>query len=73
MRYQDLVASKTGTTDLAGGNLVVAFDPEIGRPIVISVLGSTEDGRFTDMEKLVSKTLSSHRDKSDKHYYRQED
>ena len=52
-----LIASKTGYTDLAGGNLVVAFDPEIGRPIIISVLGSTEDGRFQDMGALVNASL----------------
>jgi D-alanyl-D-alanine carboxypeptidase (penicillin-binding protein 5/6) len=52
-----MLASKTGFTDLAGGNLVVAFDPEIGRPIIISVLGSTETGRFEDMEKLVNASL----------------
>ena len=51
--------SKTGFTDIAGGNLVIAFDPELGRPIVISVLGSTADGRFMDMEKLVHATLVS--------------
>ncbi|MDQ3089542.1 MAG: hypothetical protein M3Q24_00095 [bacterium] len=50
-------ASKTGFTDIAGGNLVVAFDPELGRPIIISVLGSTQDDRFLDMKKLIEKTL----------------
>jgi len=54
-----LIASKTGYTDLAGGNLVIAFDPEIGRPIIISVLGSTEDGRFEDVSKLVAASLES--------------
>jgi D-alanyl-D-alanine carboxypeptidase (penicillin-binding protein 5/6) len=49
-----VIASKTGYTDLAGGNLALAFDPELGHPIVISVLGSTETGRFEDMLKLVS-------------------
>lgn len=52
-----LLASKTGYTDIGGGNLVVAFDPELGRPIVISVLGSTEEGRFEDMQKLIDATL----------------
>lgn len=49
--------SKTGFTDLAGGNLVVAFDPELGRPIIISILGSTEVDRFKDMIKLVEASL----------------
>lgn len=52
-----LFASKTGFTDLAGGNLVVAFDPSLGKPIIITVLGSTQEGRFEDMETLVNKTL----------------
>ncbi len=52
-----LIASKTGYTDLAGGNLVIAFDAGFGHPIIIAVLGSTMDGRFTDVEKLVWATL----------------
>src|SRR3989344_1659267 len=54
-----LMASKTGYTDLAGGNLVIAFDAGFNRPIIISVLGSTMDGRFTDAEKLVCATLEA--------------
>ncbi|MSU55390.1 MAG: D-alanyl-D-alanine carboxypeptidase [Candidatus Taylorbacteria bacterium] len=52
-----LLGSKTGYTDLAGGNLVIAFDAGIDHPIVVSVLGSTEKGRFEDVEKLVWTTL----------------
>jgi len=48
-----LIASKTGFTDTAGGNLVFIFDPELGRPIIVSILGSTEKGRFEDAQKLV--------------------
>jgi len=51
-----VLMSKTGYTDLAGGNLVVTFDEEIGHPIVIVVLGSTYDGRFSDMVALASST-----------------
>lgn len=54
-----VVASKTGYTDLAGGNLIVAFDPEVGRPIIISILGSTETGRFDDMMVLVQASMES--------------
>ena len=54
-----LLASKTGYTDLAGGNLVVAFNAGFGHPMVISVLGSTEKDRFTDVEKLVWATLDA--------------
>jgi len=54
-----LLASKTGFTDLAGGNLVVAFDAGMMHPIIISVLGSSVDGRFSDMDKLVWASLKS--------------
>ena len=49
-----LVGAKTGYTDLAGGNLVAVFDIEVGHPIVLVVLGSTEDGRFSDMKMLIN-------------------
>lgn len=52
-----LIASKTGYTDLAGGNLAVIFDIEIGHPIVAVVLGSSYHGRFDDMQKIVQATL----------------
>ena len=45
-------ASKTGYTEMAGGNLGVVVDISIGRPVVIIVLGSTKDGRFRDMSIL---------------------
>lgn len=52
-----ILASKTGYTDLAGGNLVIAYDAGLGRPIVITVLGSTQEGRFDDTLKLVNASL----------------
>jgi D-alanyl-D-alanine carboxypeptidase len=52
----DVIASKTGYTVLAGGNLALAFDPGLNEPIIIVLLGSTENGRFTDMLKLASST-----------------
>lgn len=48
-----LLISKTGFTDIAGGNLAIVFEKEPLHPIVVVVLGSTEDARFTDMSKLV--------------------
>jgi len=54
-----LIASKTGFTDLAGGNLVIAFDAGVNHPIYIAVLGSTIDGRFTDVEALIEKSLEA--------------
>jgi D-alanyl-D-alanine carboxypeptidase len=49
-----LIGAKTGYTDLAGGNLVAAFDLEVGHPIIIAVLGSTRDGRFEDVKTLIN-------------------
>lgn len=52
-----LIAGKTGYTDLAGGNLVVAFDAGMNDSTIAVVLGSTKEGRFTDIEQLVRATL----------------
>jgi len=49
-----LVMGKTGSTELAGGNLAVIFDVGPARPIVAVVLHSTQEGRFEDMKKLVA-------------------
>ena len=54
-KISGLLASKTGFTDLAGGNLFVAFDVGIDQPIIITVLGSTLEGRFRDVEILSNK------------------
>jgi len=58
-RIPELIASKTGFTDLAGGNLLIAFDAGIEHPIIIAVLGSTEKERFADVEALVAAALLS--------------
>lgn len=50
-----LIGAKTGYTDLAGGNLVAAFDVEVGHPLIVAVLGSTRDGRFADVTLLIQK------------------
>lgn len=47
---------KTGLTDLAGGNLAIAYDAGENHPVVVVVLGSTQDGRFSDVMKLVETT-----------------
>jgi len=54
-----IIAGKTGYSDLAGGNLAVVFDANLQHPIVVVVLGSSFEGRFVDVEKLVEATLSS--------------
>jgi len=50
----NLLGSKTGYTDLAGGNLTIAFDAGFNRPIIITVLGSTRDERFSDVLRLMN-------------------
>ncbi len=47
----DMVASKTGYTPLANGNLTVAINIQ-GHKYGIAVLGSTQSGRFTDVQKI---------------------
>lgn len=53
----NLIGSKTGFTDLAGGNLAVVIDPSLNDPIAIVVLGSSRDGRFKDVKKLSDSVL----------------
>lgn len=53
-----LLGSKTGYTDLAGGNLAIVANLGLNRPIAIVVLGSSEEGRFTDTKKLIGATLN---------------
>ncbi|MEK7063430.1 MAG: hypothetical protein AAB955_01920, partial [Patescibacteria group bacterium] len=43
------ILSKTGYTDLAGGNLAVVFEPFPGHPISVAILGSSKEGRDQDM------------------------
>lgn len=54
-----LIAGKTGYTELAGGNLAVVFDAGLNHPVIIVVLGSTQDGRFQDVIALASSTINS--------------
>jgi D-alanyl-D-alanine carboxypeptidase len=44
-----ILGSKTGYTELAGGNLGVVFDAGMGHTIVIVVLNSSREGRFSDV------------------------
>ncbi|MBI3074603.1 MAG: D-alanyl-D-alanine carboxypeptidase [Parcubacteria group bacterium] len=53
-----LVASKTGFTDLAGGNLAIIFEAGPMYPVAVVVLGSSVEGRFNDVAHLVSATLA---------------
>lgn len=53
-RIPNLLFSKTGSTELAGGNLSIIFKDKREHIIAITVLGSTPLGRFTDMEKIIT-------------------
>jgi len=52
----NLIASKTGYTNTAGGNLAVVYDSGLNHPVIIVVLGSTRDGRFKDVIHLINAT-----------------
>ena len=52
-----LVGGKTGFTDLAGGNLAIVFDTGMGRYVAVVVLGSSKEGRFSDVLKLVGMVI----------------
>jgi D-alanyl-D-alanine carboxypeptidase len=54
-----LLASKTGYTELAGGNLAIAFDAGLNHPVIVVVLGSTFDNRFTDVLALTERARKS--------------
>jgi D-alanyl-D-alanine carboxypeptidase len=51
--FSGILMGKTGLTDLAGGNLAVVFEAGDHRYAAV-VLGSTEEGRFSDMKKMVA-------------------
>jgi|SRR3989344_613833 len=53
-KIPNLLFSKTGFTEVAGGNLIVIFRNKRGEEIAITLLGSTFDGRFSDMETIVN-------------------
>lgn len=52
VQIDNLLASKTGYTNLAGGNLVIVYRvPVFGNTVVIVVLGSTKNDRFVDISR----------------------
>ena len=55
----EAIASKTGYTLLAGGNLALEFRAKNGDPIVAVVLGSSQEGRFSDIMTLVEGTRNA--------------
>ncbi len=57
-QIRGLVSSKTGFTDLAQGNLAIAFDIDQKTRVIVVVLGSTQDGRFTATGQLTRASLA---------------
>ncbi len=57
--YPFLIGSKTGYTDMAGGNLATIFEIGSGEKISIVVLSSTKEGRFEDVKYLLKKYLEA--------------
>lgn len=52
----NIILSKTGYTDRAGGNLVIAYkSPTNDHIVIITVLGSSHEGRFRDTLTLVNR------------------
>jgi len=49
----NLLFSKTGYTPLSGGNLTVIYKNKYEHNIIVTVLGSTMEGRFSDIEKII--------------------
>jgi serine-type D-Ala-D-Ala endopeptidase (penicillin-binding protein 7) len=47
-----LLVSKTGYTDLAGGNLAIVADMGLNEPVAFVVLKSSKESRFADILKL---------------------
>ena len=47
-----ILSSKTGYTDVAGGNLAVTVTPAPGSEFLLVVFGSSKEGRFKDIQKL---------------------
>lgn len=50
-------ASKTGFTNISGGNLIISFTNNKDQTTIAVVLGSTFADRFTDIEKVAETTL----------------
>ena len=55
-KIANILAGKTGYTDSAGGNLAILYTPIANKQVAIVVLGSSRDGRFSDMLELVRRT-----------------
>jgi D-alanyl-D-alanine carboxypeptidase len=50
----NILFSKTGYTELAGGNLTIIFRNQNEHLVAVTVLSSTQNDRFSDVEKIVN-------------------
>ena len=62
-KIPNLLFSKTGFTELAGGNLTIIFKDKLDHEIAVTVLGSSILGRFSDVEKLVNLIYNQNEEK----------
>lgn len=60
-KIPNLIFSKTGLTTLAGGNIVVAFQTPNQHTIIVTLLGSSATGRFSDIEKITKILYNNYR------------
>ena len=58
-----LLISKTGYTDLAGGNLAVVADMGLNEPVAFVVLKSSRESRFDDILKLQEEYFAQARER----------
>ena len=59
-KWPFLFFTKTGWTELAGGNLVSIFNITANQKIAIIILGSDKNGRFTETERLLNWYLENY-------------
>ena len=57
--FSGIMGSKTGYTDLAGGNLAIVFDSGLATPVIVAVFGSSLEGRFEDVAVLSEAALEA--------------
>jgi len=53
-KIPNILFSKTGLSSLAGGNLTIIYKAKNEHVLAITILGSTINGRFSDMQKIVN-------------------
>ncbi len=62
-KVPSILVSKTGYTNMTGGNLAFMFEVGPGRPFLVVILGSTFTGRFSDAEELIDAVIQALQEK----------